>query len=141
MIYFGREYCSAKNHTPSDCPICSWVRSEKERDTSSEALARFSPQKRAKGLVYYEDRAKELQRDPSLAVFSSPRAENRVTSLTVNEAKEQSPSGKLDFSDAIEEEVLVKEEGKTVKKKIKKEEVREEVLRRSSRSLRRTSTK
>eukprot|EP00953_Heterococcus_sp_UTEX-ZZ885_P004105 2713-Heterococcus_DN1.PRE.1 len=25
LIYFGREYCQAKNHTPSQCPICSWT--------------------------------------------------------------------------------------------------------------------
>ncbi len=25
IIYFGREYCQARNHTPSLCPICSWI--------------------------------------------------------------------------------------------------------------------
>lgn len=25
MIYFGRQYCPAKQHRPGDCPICSWV--------------------------------------------------------------------------------------------------------------------
>ena len=25
MIYFGREYCPARNHDPSACPICSWA--------------------------------------------------------------------------------------------------------------------
>lgn len=25
LIYFGREYCPARNHLPSACPICSWV--------------------------------------------------------------------------------------------------------------------
>jgi endonuclease III len=25
LIYFGREYCQARNHDPSLCPICSWV--------------------------------------------------------------------------------------------------------------------
>jgi endonuclease-3 len=25
MIYFGREYCSARTHNPNDCPICSVV--------------------------------------------------------------------------------------------------------------------
>ncbi|CUI17927.1 endonuclease III [Candidatus Protochlamydia naegleriophila] len=25
IIYFGREYCQARNHTPSLCPICSWA--------------------------------------------------------------------------------------------------------------------
>ncbi len=25
MIYFGREYCQARNHTPALCPICCWI--------------------------------------------------------------------------------------------------------------------
>jgi len=26
MIYFGREYCPARGHEKSVCPVCSWVR-------------------------------------------------------------------------------------------------------------------
>jgi endonuclease-3 len=25
MIYFGREYCPARNHDPDGCPICAWI--------------------------------------------------------------------------------------------------------------------
>lgn len=25
MIYFGREFCQARNHDPLVCPICSWI--------------------------------------------------------------------------------------------------------------------
>ena len=25
IIYFGREYCPARRHNPSECPICSWA--------------------------------------------------------------------------------------------------------------------
>lgn len=25
LIYFGREFCQARNHDPKACPICSWV--------------------------------------------------------------------------------------------------------------------
>ncbi len=25
IIYFGREHCPARNHTPTQCPICSWA--------------------------------------------------------------------------------------------------------------------
>jgi len=35
MIYFGREYCPARNHDPAKCPICSWARAR----TSSAAGA------------------------------------------------------------------------------------------------------
>jgi endonuclease-3 len=26
IIYFAREYCPARNHNPSLCPICSWIK-------------------------------------------------------------------------------------------------------------------
>ena len=29
IIFFGREYCPARNHNLSDCPICSWAESKK----------------------------------------------------------------------------------------------------------------
>lgn len=25
IIYFGREYCPARNHEPEECPICEWA--------------------------------------------------------------------------------------------------------------------
>jgi endonuclease III len=25
IIYFGREHCPARGHTPASCPICSWA--------------------------------------------------------------------------------------------------------------------
>ena len=28
IIYFGREYCTARQHEPSACPICSWAMSK-----------------------------------------------------------------------------------------------------------------
>jgi len=28
FIYFGRQYCTAKGHIPSACPICSWAMSK-----------------------------------------------------------------------------------------------------------------
>ena len=29
IIYFGREYCPARNHDLSECPICSWASTKK----------------------------------------------------------------------------------------------------------------
>jgi len=29
LIYFGREYCPARNHDTRACPICSWAGHEK----------------------------------------------------------------------------------------------------------------
>ena len=31
MIYFGREYCPARHHDASSCPICSWAASKKAK--------------------------------------------------------------------------------------------------------------
>jgi len=28
IIYFGRQYCTARNHDPAQCPICSWAMSK-----------------------------------------------------------------------------------------------------------------
>jgi endonuclease III len=45
FIYFGRQYCTAKGHVPSACPICSWAMSKaraarEERQGLSKPLLR-----------------------------------------------------------------------------------------------------
>ncbi|WP_068471437.1 endonuclease III [Candidatus Protochlamydia phocaeensis] len=35
LIYFGREYCQARNHQASLCPICSWLQPELEKSVST----------------------------------------------------------------------------------------------------------
>ena len=32
IIYFGRQYCTARQHEPSACPICSWAMSKARAD-------------------------------------------------------------------------------------------------------------
>jgi endonuclease-3 len=32
IIYFGREHCTARNHDPARCPICSWAMSKARAD-------------------------------------------------------------------------------------------------------------
>lgn len=32
VIYFGRQYCPAKSHAPTTCPICSWAMSKARAD-------------------------------------------------------------------------------------------------------------
>jgi endonuclease-3 len=32
IIYFGRQYCTARNHDPAACPICSWAMSKARAD-------------------------------------------------------------------------------------------------------------
>jgi endonuclease-3 len=51
IIYFGRQYCTAKGHVPSACPICSWAMSKaraqrEERQGLSKPLARPRQQRR-----------------------------------------------------------------------------------------------
>jgi hypothetical protein len=76
MIYFGREYCSAKGHTPSECPICSWVRDDVDAPPPSNSAdtspteRQFSPQKKSKNIVYYDERLKDLEAHPELSPLS-----------------------------------------------------------------------
>jgi endonuclease-3 len=32
IIYFGRKYCPARGHEPTQCPICSWAMSKARAD-------------------------------------------------------------------------------------------------------------
>jgi hypothetical protein len=59
MIYFGREYCTAKAHVPSGCPICSWVNKTSASQPPKGYLA-FEPKSPSKGIVFYADRIKEI---------------------------------------------------------------------------------
>jgi len=50
MIYFGRQYCTAKGHVPSECPICSWAMSKaralrEERQGLSKPLTKPKPRR------------------------------------------------------------------------------------------------
>lgn len=71
FIYFGREYCTAKNHSNVECPICSGI----HRGLGDEAADQsFTPKKRAKGIIYYGDRLTELSNTPELAAMSPEAA-------------------------------------------------------------------
>jgi endonuclease III len=64
LLYFGREYCTAKNHAAKDCPICSWINSNNTcadfSSPSSTELMSFVPKKKVAGVVYYAERVEEL---------------------------------------------------------------------------------
>lgn len=56
---------------PADCPICSWINKPLKRAVEEvSANNSFSPQKRTKSLVYYQDRVEQLVLSPGLV--SSP---------------------------------------------------------------------
>ena len=106
MIYFGREYCTAKDHKPSECPICSSLSSAvSEQKHSSSSISSsssssssgqggtkeeervetpssptFSPKKRAKNLVYYSSREEELRSQPNLVHISPCKAASIASS-------------------------------------------------------------
>lgn len=39
IIFFGREYCPARGHVPSDCPICNWAGIKKRLDAEQKKHA------------------------------------------------------------------------------------------------------
>src|SRR5258708_29145718 len=45
IIYFGREYCPARNHDFDACPICSWAASLRLRRVAGSRLSAASPRK------------------------------------------------------------------------------------------------
>jgi endonuclease-3 len=47
IIYFGRQYCTARQHEPSACPICSWAMS-KARADAERRQGLSKPVRRAK---------------------------------------------------------------------------------------------
>ncbi|HUS29727.1 MAG TPA: endonuclease III [Kofleriaceae bacterium] len=40
IIYFGRQHCPARGHTPASCPICSWAMSKARADREARAQRR-----------------------------------------------------------------------------------------------------
>ena len=83
MIYFGREYCPAKNHDARACPVCSVVVHGKA--LAPEQAATASP---SKGIVFYKDRQAELLVSPKLTmgggVVDSPVAKKKKTNNNNN---------------------------------------------------------
>ena len=52
-------------HQSKECPICSWV--NKKGGEPSLSFEEFTPKKKSKGIVFYEDRITELIGSPHLA--------------------------------------------------------------------------
>ena len=80
FIYFGRQFCTAKDHNNTECPMCSWVN---KAGAGTQHLPsnfdNFTPKKKSKGIVFYEDRIVELQTTPSLSYCSSPATPQEKT--------------------------------------------------------------
>mmetsp|Transcript_26136 Transcript_26136/g.26365 ORF Transcript_26136/g.26365 Transcript_26136/m.26365 type:complete len:371 (+) Transcript_26136:93-1205(+) len=103
MIYFGREYCPAKNHEAAKCPICSWVNSN---TSVPDSLHHFTPQKPGKGIVFYGDRASELQENPQLAANSPSPSPSQTRSGSVSESQVVRDVSLKDSSFNLESELL-----------------------------------
>lgn len=111
MIYFGREYCTAKNHEVSElysyalssiypaltasfslrpqnagCPICSWVNTKAGKPPASLSLAHFEPKRVTKGIVYYQERLRELEANPEISIHSPFKKAQIPVTVAVAEA-------------------------------------------------------
>ena len=113
MIYFGREYCSAKQHDPASCPVCCWINGNTEEIISSRQSKgetkgwKVSPQK--KNIVIYSDRKSELSTNNELVMGTGGV-----------DVKGESLHGAMDDEVEEKEEVEVKVETKQESKKRKK---------------------
>ena len=74
---------------PKECPICSWV--NKKDGQPAISFIDFTPKKKSKGIVFYEDRMIELEESPHLA-----RGAVLLTAVKVEVKEEQLPSSLLD---------------------------------------------
>eukprot|EP01038_Epipyxis_sp_PR26KG_P011960 gene11960-16008_t len=107
MIYFGREFCTAKDHEINDCPICCFV--NKKPMIPPTDLSSFKSKKKAKGIVYYDDRITQLNHEPQLAYHSpfSP-SKTKTNDKIIDEQKisvvEELHNTSSDIFDAINSE-------------------------------------
>lgn len=134
-----------------DCPICSWVNKKQEDMAPPTDFQRFSPSKRAKGLVYYTERIDELRVDPSLAKFSPPPPSSASkTPLSIAVKSETLVETKMDLSAELFDIVDAKEEpskaiGKGKRKRVEgdsnavKREIKQEVVVKTEQTTRRSS--
>jgi len=90
MIYFGREFCSAKSHDSRCCPICSFVVHGAE--VAEKEVVRSSP---SKGIVFYDQRLSELKSSPNLTsasgVCNSPSNPKRLLNVEEEFGDEANP--------------------------------------------------
>ena len=126
MIYFGREYCPAKDHNPLECPICSWVKNNNKLPSFDELknkLNSYSPKKKYKSLVYYDDRTTELDGQPELSYHSpySPSKSIQVRKLIDVEVKDEvhKTSLAIDFEKSVTSEKKRKRNLQDNDKKVK----------------------
>lgn len=91
MIYFGREYCPAKDHQSSECPICSWVNHPNRSPPVS--FDSFRKHSKNKGVIFYADRMSELATNPSLVTLSrvSSTLETSLSSAPLEPEAEHKP--------------------------------------------------
>ena len=99
MIYYGRQYCTAKNHTPKACPICSNINSEEKckliiNSSGSGGLrddiysnSVYTSAKKSKGIIFYQDRIDELSYTTTTTTTTTATATTATTVSTVKKNK------------------------------------------------------
>jgi len=132
LIYFGREYCPAKKHEDSNCPICRVLKSPKYetdyksminqegkpcRNTLDDIVRLSSPTKIAKNIVTYSNRtdelsspeAKEYHREAGMESFVVVVNEDNNGNIGIGSKKRRR---KIRVENDVEKrEVVVDEEG------------------------------
>ena len=59
IIFFGREYCPARNHQWQDCPICSWASNEKRTDLPKKKSSKTQSKIQSKQKTKAKSRSKK----------------------------------------------------------------------------------
>lgn len=70
--------------------MCSWINTDRDVTTDGYDVKAFSPQKKSKGIVFYQDRAVELDMSPELSNYSPKSSVNTTLSKkrVLNESQE-----------------------------------------------------
>jgi len=72
IIYFGRQYCTARQHEPPECPICSWAMSKARADAErKQGLSKPVRRARPKSERAVSGRPRRTAKPPSTTPANS----------------------------------------------------------------------
>ena len=91
-------------HQAEKCPICSWVKKSEGNRLLEVGNACFDKAKVVKGLVYYDDREKQLRMDSSLSHCSPNKQQDNLPMATLQHSDKElavkASDTKLEFMEA-----------------------------------------
>ena len=110
MIYYGRQYCTAKNHTPKACPICSNINSEEKckliiNSSGSGGLrddiysnSVYMSAKKSKGIIFYQDRIDELSYTTTTTTTATATTATTASTVKKNKRKKLVTENNIEIS-------------------------------------------